>query len=55
MSPYQNKDNDKKNYWIKQNVRYYWEQEQVNHSRPNHIINGANLNICYQSLLLKLK
>ena len=40
---------------MEQNVRYYWIQEQANHSCPRHIIYGANLYTCYQNLVLTCK
>ena len=40
---------------MEQNVRYYWIQEQVNHSCPSHITYGGSLYICYQNLLLELR
>ena len=40
---------------MEQNVRYYWIQEQANHSCPNHIIYNANPYIHYHNLLLKCK
>ena len=42
-------------YQMEQNVKYYWIQEQANHSCPSHIIYGANLYFRYQNMLLKLK
>ena len=38
---------------MEQNVKYYWIQQQVNHSCPNHIIYDVNLYINYQNLFLK--
>ena len=43
------------NYWMDQNVRYYWIQELANHLCLNHTICIVNHFIFYQSLHLKCR